>query len=295
MKIKLFQKWQYQVFLIPALIVYSIFTVFPLIRSFYYSLTNFNGIETAYSFVGFQNYGEIFKDSGIIQAILYTLFFTVSTTILLTLFAIPLALILDSKAKTRNIQRAVFFFASVPSGLLLGYIWGYLMSPSAYGAVNQFLNRWFGIDPVGWLSDPMLAMITTVIVTVWMFTGWHAVIYLAYLQAIPSSLYEAASIDGANYWQKLRKITLPMLAPAMTVSVLFCITGGLKVYEIPFAITKGGPGFSTHSVTQIILLRGMVEMKYGVAMALSMLLFIFILAITIFQLTVMQRREEQLQ
>lgn len=284
----------YQTFLIPALFVYTIFTVYPLSKSFYHSFTNFNGYSKDYNFVGISNYTKLLNDDGIVSAVSYTLFFMMSTTILITLLAIPLALVLDSKAKTRHMQRAIFFFASIPSGLMLGYLWGYILSPASSGAFNTILH-YFGFGPIPWLSDPFLAKLSTVIVTVWSFTGWHAVIYLAYLQAIPRELYEAAQIDGANYLQRFRKITLPMLAPAMTISVMFCITGGLKVYDIPLAVTNGGPGFSTYSVTQIILLRGVVEMNYGIATALSFVLFLFILIITALQIKIMQRREEFIQ
>ena len=141
----------------------------------------------------------------------------------------------------------------------------------------------------------MLAKLSTIVVTAWAATGWHAVLYLAFLQAIPKDYYEAAAIDGATRRQQIRHITFPLLAPAMTVSVMLLLTGGLKVFEIPFALTRGGPGFETHTITQVIVLRGISETQYGLASAMSVVFFLIVLAIAYFQIKLMQKREERFQ
>ncbi len=292
------QFWQtmrYELFLIPALCFYTTFTIFPLLKTFFYSFTNFDGVTRHLKYVGFKNYLWVFRDQAMISSLSYTLFFTICTVTVVTMLAIPLALIFDANFKTKNIHKAIFFFPSIPSGLLLGYIWGFILSPASTGAVNFFLTSILKIKPVFWLSDPLLAQISSIIVAVWAGSGWHAMLYLAYLQSIPADIYEAAAIDGAGGWQRIRYITLPMLAPAMTISVMFLITGGLKVYEIPFALTQGGPGFSLYTITQVILLRGISELNYGRATAISIIFFLIVLLFTFFQVNVMQKREEKMR
>lgn len=292
---KFLRHLQYELFLLPILIVYTLFTIFPLLRSFMLSLTDFNGYSLDYNFVGFKNYIKLFSDDAIVSGISFTLIFALGTTLLITVLAIPLALLLDRPFLTRNVHRAIFFFPSIPSGLLLAFIWGFILSPVGSGVLNTILKNVFRMGPQPWLSDPVLAKVSTIIVATWASTGWHAVLYLAFLQSIPRDYYEAASIDGANRWQLTRYITLPLLAPAMTVSVMLLLTGGLKVFEIPFALTKGGPGFETHTITQVIVLRGISETQFGLASAMSVVFFLIVLVIAYFQVTLMQKREERIQ
>ncbi|WP_055106619.1 carbohydrate ABC transporter permease [Paenibacillus ihumii] len=292
---KFLRQLQYQVFLIPILIIYTLFTIYPLIRSFMLSLTNFNGYSTNYDFIGLKNYVRLFADNAIVSGISFTILFAVATTVLVTLLAIPLALVLDQNFFSKNVLRAVFFFPSIPSGLLLAFIWGFIFAPIPSGILNTFLRELFGMSAQPWLSDPVLAKISTIVVAVWATTGWHAVIYLAFLQSISKDFFEAAAIDGASKWQQIRYITIPLLAPAMTVSVLLLITNGLKVYEIPFALTNGGPGFETHTITQVIVLRGISEAQFGLASAISVIFFLIVLVIGFVQFNLMQKREERMQ
>lgn len=292
---RLSRQLQYFSFLVPILIVYSLFTIFPLVKAFFLSFTNFGGYSLDYDFVGLRNYARLFTDDAIVSAISYTLFFTFAKAFLVTVLAIPLAMILDRKFLTRDLHRAIFFFPSIPSGLLLAYIWGFILAPIGSGVMNTILREGFNIGPQPWLADPFLAKLSTVVVATWAITGWHAMLYLAFLQAIPKDYYEAAAIDGANRWQQIRYITLPMLAPAMTISVMLLLTGGFKVFEIPFALTKGGPGYETYSITQVIVLRGLTETQYGLASAMSIVFFLIVLAIAAFQVTIMQRREQDLR
>ncbi|MGB3720607.1 MAG: sugar ABC transporter permease [Hyphomicrobiaceae bacterium] len=286
---------QYLVFLVPILVVYSLFTIYPLLKAFFLSFTNFDGYSKVYDFVGLKNYMRIFADDALLSAISFTLFFTFAKALLVTVLAIPLAMILDRKFLTRNLHRAVFFFPSIPSGLLLAYIWGFILAPIGSGVMNTILREVFGIGPQPWLADPLLAKLSTVVVATWAITGWHAILYLAFLQSIPKDYSEAAAIDGASRLQQVRHITLPLLAPAMTISVMLLLTGGLKVFEIPFALTKGGPGYETYTITQVIVLRGITETQYGLASAMSIVFFLIVLSIAVFQVTIMQRREQHLQ
>lgn len=292
---KFMKQVQYQIFLIPILIFYTVFTIYPLIKSFLLSFTDFDGYTKVYNFIGINNYIKIFHDDAIVSGISYTLLFALCSTVLITLLAIPLALILDRNFLTKNVHRAIFFFPSIPSGLLLAYIWGFILSPISSGVLNKLLKNVFGIGPQPWLSDPLLAKMSTILVSTWAGAGWHAVLYLAFLQGIPKDYFEAAAIDGASRLQIIRHITLPLLAPAMTVSIMLLLTGGLKVFEIPFALTKGGPGFETHTITQVIVLRGISETHYGLASAMSIVFFLIVLVFTYIQVSWMQKREARIQ
>ncbi len=211
MKIKFKRELSYLSFAMPAFLVYTILTIYPLAQTLWLSFTNWDGYSMEnLSFVGFQNFENIFSDKAMVTALWNTCFYSIVFPILVTVFAIPLAIILNSRMSTRNFQRAVFFFPSVPSTIILGYLWPYILVPTQSGVLNQFLGL-FGIRPVLWLADPKWAMVSVIMVGMWSSMGWHACIYLAKLQSIPTDYYEAAIIDGANSWQKFKYFTLEIL------------------------------------------------------------------------------------
>lgn len=291
MKNKLKREVPYLLFALPALIVYSVLTMYPLIQTLTLSFTNWDGYSMDnLSFVGFTNFQNIFSDKAMMTALGNTCLYSIVFPILVTLFAIPLAVVLNSNMRTKNLQRAVFFFPSVPSAIILGYLWAYILAPTNNGIINQFLGL-FGIKPVLWLADPKMAMVSVIMVSLWSSIGWHACIYLAKLQGIPLDYYEAATIDGATALQKFRYITFPMLSSAMTVSVMLLVLNALKTFDLPFALTKGGPGNATTMVSQIIIKIGFVEKSYGKATAVSAVFFVFIAVVSILQLTLMKKRE----
>ncbi|MEU6247959.1 sugar ABC transporter permease [Glycomyces sp. NPDC047010] len=277
-------------FTLPVIVVFVVLFAVPLVYSFYYSLTDFNGYSTDVNFVGFENYTTIWQDTSMLAALGFTLLFTVATTVAITVLAIPLALILNQKFFGRNLVRSVFFFPSVVSVAILGLVWGFILAPLGSGVINSVIG-WFGAQPVAWLAEPTLAKFSVVAVAVWSGTGWHAVLYLAYLQAIPSEFYEAASIDGASRWQRFRHLTLPLLTPAITISQLLLLTGGLKVYDLPYTLTGGGPGFATRTLTQSIIENGIAQGEVGKASALSVVFFLAVGLIIVAQLALSRRLE----
>lgn len=282
----------YLLFIVPAFIGYTLFVITPLVLTFRYAFTNWNGTNQA-EWVGFANFSTAFADVTMSAAVLNTLKFAVFVPLLVTLFAIPLAVALNTNMRTRNFQRAAFFFPSVPSALILGYIWAYILNPTGAGMLNKLIVG-MGGKAVLFLAKPDLAFASMVGVAVWQQVGWHACIYLANLQSIPLDYYEAAKIDGANAWQRFRAITFPSLAPSMTISVMLLLTGSLKVFDLPFSLTKGGPGYTTTMITQIIISKGITEKMYGKATALSVIFFGVIFLLTTLQLTVMKKREARL-
>lgn len=291
MKVKLRKELPYLLFILPAFIVYTILTVIPLVQTLGLSFTNWDGYSMSHlSFTGLKNFRLVFADRSMKTALLNTCFYSIVFPLVTTVFAIPLSLVLNSGMKTKNLQRAVFFFPSVPSAIILGYLWAYILSPTGNGLLNKLLGL-FGIHPVMWLAVPKWAMFSVLLVNLWSVVGWHACIYLAQLQSIPTEYYEAANVDGATAWQKFRYITFPMLASAMTVSVMLLLLNSMKLYDLPFALTSGGPGTSTTLVSQIIIKTGFVEKSYGKATAMSAIFFVFIAVISGIQLKLMKKRE----
>jgi raffinose/stachyose/melibiose transport system permease protein len=269
------------IFMVPVLVVFVVLYAVPMGQSVFYSFTDFNGYSNETKNVGFLNYQTIFADPTMLAALGYTVFYAVATTVLITVFAIPLALIINRKFFGRNFVRAVFFFPAIPSIAILGLVWGFILNPLGDGVLNTVIHSLTGLGPIPWLADTTLAQLSTVAVAVWTLTGWHAILYLAYLQSIPSDFLEAATIDGAGRWKTFRYITLPLLTPAMTVSWLLLMTNGLKVYDLPITLTKGGPGYATTTITQALIQNGIAQAHVGQASALAVL-FLLTVGIVVF-------------
>lgn len=279
-------------FVLPIVVVFVVLYLIPMAQSLYYSFTDYNGYVSTPSFIGLKNYFTIWSDSSMVAAFGFTLFYAIATTVLVTLFAMPLALALNRRFFGRGFVRSIFFFPAVPSVAILGLVWTFILSPLGSGVINSIIGH-LGVAPIPWLSDETLAQVSVIIVAVWAQTGWHAMLYLAYLQALPSDVFEAAKIDGAGRWQEFRHLTLPLLTPAISVSQLLLLTGGLKVYDLPFTLTKGGPGFATRTLTQTIIENGIAQSDVGRASALSVLFLIAVGLIILGQLAVSRRLEER--
>lgn len=281
-------------FLLPILAVFVVLFAVPLAQTFYFSLTNFSGYSTDVEFVGLRNYRTVFSDPSLLQGLTFTILFALATTLLITALAIPLAVVLNKRFLGRNVVRSLFFFLSVPSMAILGLVWQYILSPLETGAVNSVLRALVGADSTAWLAHSASARISVILVAVWAGVGWHATLYLAYLQAIPADLYEQAELDGAGQLQQFRHITLPQLAPGIVVSTFLLMSGGLKVYDLPFTLTKGGPGFSTNTLTQSIIVQGIAQGRADVGSALAVIFTVAVALIVLLQLAVSNRFERGL-
>nr|WP_232354066.1 sugar ABC transporter permease [Bifidobacterium asteroides] len=257
-------------FLLPILAVFIILFAVPLVQTIIYSMTDFNGYSMNMHYVGWENYRSVFTDSSTIQGLVFTILYAVAQTVLVTVFAIPLAVTLNRKFWGRNFARSLFFFFSVPSLAIMGMVWKYIFSPMKSGVINTILGV-FGLGPVPWLSNSTLARCCVIFIAVWAQIGWHATLYLAFLQSIPGDLYEQATVDGASSRQQFVHITLPQLIPGIVTSSFLLMSGGLKVYDLPYTMTKGGPGYSTYTVTQSIIQQGIGQSQYGLGSALAVL------------------------
>lgn len=279
-------------FLLPIILIFMVLTLVPLAQSFFYSLTDYNGYGDTFNIIGFSNYIEIFKDPKLLTALGFTLLYSVCVTAIVTCLAIPLAVTLNKAMWGRSFARSLFFFLGVPAQAIIGLIWQYIFSPLDSGVLNSVFKA-IGIPTVQWLSTDGWARFCVIFVAVWMQVGWHATLYLAFLQTIPADLYESARVDGANSMQQFVHITLPQLVPGIVTSMFLLMTTALKIYDLPYTLTGGGPGYATNTITQAIILRGVGQSDYGLGSALSTLFTLACVVVIAIQLGIsnlVQRR-----
>ena len=283
------QRLQYVSMYIPALIFYSMFLLYPLLKALFYSFTNWNGIDLDYAFVGLQNYREIFTDVNVLKTFGTTFKYTLTVTIGCNVFALMLALALNMKLKTRNVLRAVYFMPNVLSGLIIGYIWSFM-----YTDPLMKFGKLIGFTALGnnILSSRSWAIFAAAFVTIWRSTGWYMMVYLAGLQSIPNDLLGAASIDGANGWQRTRRITLPLLAPSFTINFILAFERGLKDFDSIFALTNGGPGDATLTIAINIYKQSFFFSRAGYGTAIGIMLFLMVTGLSLAQLIFLRKGEK---
>jgi len=241
------------------------------------------------TFIGFQNYINLFDDTELMASISNTLFFAVVSTFFVNVIAILLAVGLDRKMRGKNLMRMVIFAPAVLSSLMVGYVWAFILSSVESGLANTLLMNIGLVDgPVNWLGDPRFALNSIIVIFVWQWTGWCMVIYLANLQMIPTDIYESAEIDGANGFQKFFYITLPLLITAVTINTVLFMIIGLRVYDIIIATTGGGPGFATQSITTVLVRRVFGIAQFGYGSAIATVLLLLIMSITVIQLGILK-------
>ncbi len=270
-------------FTIAALVLYSIFVVLPGFMGIAYSFTDWNSYSTEVNFVGLDNFRIIFSSAeNYTDYILNTLFFSITTIVLKTLIGLGLALLLSSGVRRfAHLYRTIIYLPVVLPTIAVGLIFRSILNPRT-GILNEFF-RAVGLDGLaqGWLVNPDIAMLSIIGVDTWKGVGYIMVILLAGLQTIPQEYYEAAEIDGASSFDRLRFITLPLLIPAITVVTILNLLYGLRVFDIVYVLTGGGPGYTTDVVFTAVF-DEFSKGRYGVGTALSSVLFIFMIVISFF-------------
>jgi multiple sugar transport system permease protein/raffinose/stachyose/melibiose transport system permease protein len=292
-RLKLFSEIKWLSLLVPALLFYVGLFLLPTLSAVYYSFTDWDGLTGKY--IGLDNYIDMFHDKKILTAFNNTAMYTSFTTILQNLLGLIFALLLSKKFTGVNTLRTLFFMPAIFSPLLVGYVWGFILQPN-FGALNHALDLLhLSSLKMGWLSDPFWARRMIIAVTVWQFSGYSMVIYIAGLQTISQELYESGKIDGANAWHRFRHITFPLIAPSFTINVILCVIGNLKLFDQIYALTNGGPGYATESVASMIYRIGFGSgVRWGYGCAMSVVLFIGILIVNLVLLSGLRKREVEL-
>ncbi len=266
-KKRIYSTW----FLVPAMVVFVVFFITPMIFSLFFSMTvwNFN----SYTFCGLDNFKMFLTESSLKIGIKNTLVYAILTCGLKVVIAFFVAVFLTSNIRTATLQRSIVFFPNLVSTVAVGITFTALMHPSK-GLINNFLNL-FGIGAVDWLGNVKLALFSVILTDVWKGLGVATVIYIAGIQSIDRTYYEAAMVDGANSWQKLTCITLPLTRPAMNSVIILSFIGGLRSFDLIWAMTGGGPGFATDVVASVIY-KQYASGFYGLSTAGNVIMFVLI-------------------
>ncbi|MFJ4467523.1 carbohydrate ABC transporter permease [Streptomyces sp. NPDC089424] len=277
-------------FAAPAMALFAFVVLVPSARGVYYAFTDWDGLDPDFSFVGLDNFTGILDDPNAVQAIWHTLLIAVSVTIIQNLFGLLLALGVNSLIKTRNLLRVLLFAPAVITPIVTAYLWRNLLGPS--GAVNSLLGA-VGLDSLqqNWLGDPQLALWSIVGVIVWQFGGYSMVIFLAGLQSVPQEIHEAADIDGAGPVRRFWSITCPLLAPAFTINLMLSVIGGIKLFDQVHALTGGGPGHATDTLSTLIYKDAFTLGEFGYSIALAVVLTIIVAVASTGQYLVLARGE----
>ncbi|MGZ9585532.1 carbohydrate ABC transporter permease [Paenibacillus marinisediminis] len=276
-------------FIAPTLILLTLFSLVPIVVALFISFTDMDmsglGNLSNVDFVGFDNYVEVMADPLFLKAISNTLFYVIIGVPLVILFSLGIAILINlGTSRIFKAFRVVYYLPSVTNVVAVAVVWSYMYNPTL-GLLNYVLDQ-VGLPAVPWLTDPTMAKVSLILLALWRAIGLNMIIFIAALQGIPKSYYEAAQLDGANTWQQIRNITVPMLRFAIFFVSITTMIGWLQFFEEPMIMTKGGPLDGTTSVALFIYNNGFQLSNFGYAAAGSFILFAAIITITLIQLKV---------
>lgn len=278
-------------FIVPFLAFYLLFLVWPAIVGLYYSFTDRSLAGGEVSLVGLDNWNETLTDSAMYDALWNTLVFTVLSVPIMVLLALGLALLTDHARRLGWFLRFSFFAPFVLPVAVMALIWNWMYNPSL-GLFNGVLGR-FGLPGADWLFAEDTAMISVVIATAWWQVGFNYLLYLAAMQSIPKDVYGAASIDGAGAWQRIGRITMPLLGRTTVLITILQLIGSLRVFEQIYLMTGGGPNFATRTIIQYIYDSGFVGLRIGLASSMAYIFMVLVIIASIAQFRFFARKEDR--
>lgn len=265
-------------FYLPAIILLVVFILYPLVNGFMLSLTNWDGYSPDKGFVGFKNYLTMFQDANFGKILLNTFIYGIGSTAIQQVLGLGLALMLNARIKGRTLLRAIIYLPALVAPVVMGTMY-YFLFQYQQGALNTIVVA-LGGQKVAWFENPGISIAIIVIVNSIQFVGVSMIIYLAGLQTLDQSVMEASELDGAYGWKKFWNITLPLLQPSFTTSVVLNLIGGLKLFDVIKVLTGGGPGYATHSMSTYISTVYFDDQSAGYASAIGVVLFILIALVT---------------
>lgn len=278
-------------FIGPAAVFYIIFMLIPLVQAVYYSFTDWNLGSQTVNFIGFANYIEAFtNDPSFRSSLLLTFQYTAIVVIVQNVMALSIAMLIESRNRTRSLFRTAFFLPNMVSLIISAFMWSFIFTV----VLPQLADAGLGFLDQGWLGNPDVALYSIIIVAVWRGTGYMMLIYIAALQGVPRELMEASVIDGAGPIQKFLNVTFPSIRHAITICIFLTLNEAFKVFDVVYGLTGGGPGRSTQVIALNIYEEAFSRnFRYGYANAKAMILFVVILIITIIQVKVTSAKEEK--
>lgn len=270
-------------FLTPSLLFFLVFFVFPALFTLYLSLHEWDmlGPISDMRWKGLSNYTVLLSDGRFLKSLADTLLYTLGCLILIPPVALAVALLLNAAKHGAWLWRTLYFLPVVTSIVAMSVVWAYLFDPT-YGPINEFLG-WFHIPSQGWIASPHEALFSIVVVTVWQYAGYYAILYLAGIQGIPDDYYEAAQLDGANFYERFRFITLPLLKPTHIFVLVMIAINSLQVFTQVFMITGGGPNDGSNVMVLYMYQTAFQFLHMGKASAMAVVLFVIVLLVTIVQ------------
>lgn len=276
-------------FVVPAVAFVLFATDIPFVMNLYYSVFDWNGIGKEMTFVGLDNFVKIFTNDTLFwKGVTFTLKFAVFYVVIVNILSLTVAVVMSKERKSSSVGRAFYYVPYIISLTAISLIWKFIFGPgfeALYEITGWEFFNW------SWVGTPKLAFYVVVIMAVWQNLGFYMVNYIAGIIAVPKELIEAAKIDGANSFQVFRKITVPLIMPAMSICMLTSLTFAFKLFDIIMVFTKGGPANSTVTVAYNIYQEAFVRSNYGLATAKSLVFVVFVLAVTAVQMKITKSRE----
>lgn len=276
--------------LIPVVILFFAFNTLPLIIGAFYSFTNYRGYGS-WDFVGLRNYFDLFTDSRVWNSYFFTFKYAIVGTILVNVISLLMGLALNSKIRFKSTLRGIYFVPNILGGLIVGYIFSFIFTYIIPAVGETFNIEWIQNSI---LADERYAWIGVLIVGVWQAVAMNTIIYISGLQTIPEDVYEASRIDGAGKFLTFRKITLPLLMPFISINLVLSTKNMLMVFDQIMSLTKGGPAQSTESISYLIYRNGMDGGQFGFQSANAVIFFVLIVTISVIQMRMTGKKEEQL-
>lgn len=281
-------------FMLPALALFVVFWVVPIFQLFYYSVTDFNGVNYDYNFVGFDNFKILFSEGTLVNSIKNTLIYALLVVVGTNILGLAVAMALNTKLRGKTFFRTASFMPALFSAIVVGFIWSYVYMPGS-GMISSIIDLFGGdgsnVNLIGGFNTALIAII---IVDIWKGFGTTMIIYLAGLQTVDESLIEAGRIDGCSTWKLFTKVKLPLISSTITINIILNVIAGLKAFDYSFIMTNGGPGKATNTLMYTIYKIAFKDQMMGKASALSVVSFIVIIAITIFMLRLLNKKEVEM-
>ena len=278
-------------FMLPSLVVLTVFVFWPIVQSVLFSVQHYQFGSDTSPWVGLSNYNRLLSDPRFANALRNTVTYTLLTVPVGLLLSLALALAVNERLPFRGLLRGAFYLPVITSFAIIAIVWKFLLDPDIgiFAYWGQFLN----LPSNGWLRDPDWAMVAVVIVSIWKGLGFNMIVFLAGLQGISETLYEAAKVDGASRWQRFFHVTLPQLRPTIAFVLIVSIIGAFQVFDVVRVMTpKGGPLFTTDVLVTYIYYQGIELLDISYAASIAVMLLVIVLALTLLQLWVLRSREQ---
>lgn len=277
--------WGY-FFVFPAMLGFFLFMAYPMIQGIILSFMNWSGLGSK-EWVGLANYVKMFQDKHFLKAVWNTAYYTIGILLIGVPLALILAMLLNQKLRGRNLYRMAFYLPVITMMVAVSMLWKWLLSTN-HGLVNYFLG-FIGIPKISWLLDPKWAMPGLILMSIWKGTGFNMIIFLAGLQGIPKTYYEAADIDGANWWHKFKNITLPLLSPTTFFIMITTMIHSFQIFQQAYIVTEGGPQDATTTVVYYVYKNAFEWFHMGYACTQAALLFVILIVATFIQMRLQRR------